>query len=154
MNIWDIYVTGQLVTEGLDCAAGRRPSQKLPNFPGNLPSLLIVFSPTLLPTLILRRGNIFSYFILIFHCSLFSLPPPTLILRGNVFSYFYFHISYFLFIIHCSLFSPLTTNPKGSLSPPKRMNFRKISERPLTPPPAPFSENFIAIFSANWLRRH
>ena len=43
---------------------------------------------------------------------------------------------------------------KGSLSLPKRMNFRKISERPLPPPPAPFSENFIAIFSANRLRRH
>ena len=43
---------------------------------------------------------------------------------------------------------------KGSLSPRIRMNFRKISERPLPPPPAPFSENFIAIFSANRLRRH
>ena len=43
---------------------------------------------------------------------------------------------------------------QGSLSLRKQMNFRKISERPLPPPPAPFSENFIAIFSANRLRRH
>ena len=45
----------------------------------------------------------------------------------------------------CSWGLPFIHMGKGSLSPPKRMNFRKISERPLTPP-APFSENFIAIF--------
>ena len=35
---------------------------------------------------------------------------------------------------------------KGSPYFPKAMNFRKISERPLTPPPAPFSEKNVAIF--------
>ena len=42
---------------------------------------------------------------------------------------------------------------KGSPSFPISMNFRKISERPLTPP-APFSEKNIAIFSADWLHPH
>ena len=35
---------------------------------------------------------------------------------------------------------------KGSLYFQKAMNFRKIFERPLTPPPAPFSEKNVAIF--------
>ena len=36
------------------------------------------------------------------------------------------------------------THPKGSLCIPKRMNFRKISKRPLTP--APFSEKILRFF--------
>ena len=43
-------------------------------------------------------------------------------------------------------FSISTTLSKGSLSPPKRMNFRKFSERPLTPPPPLFRKISLRFF--------
>ena len=42
----------------------------------------------------------------------------------------------------------------GTLTPSKTDEFSEKFQTAFDPPPAPFSENFIAIFSANRLRRH
>ena len=58
---------------------------------------------------------------------------------------FPFQLSSKVFVTSCIILT-LTGQNKGRMAPPKRMNFRKNSKRPLTPPPS-FSENYVADFA-------